>query len=72
MEAYLIQYDVQDVQVETPQAVQVEVPHPSYVVDLDLDLDLDQLRNSLQLIDSAMPFQAQKAVVENIKVDGIC
>lgn len=70
MEAHSIQYDVQDVQFETPWAVQVEIPHPSYVV--YLDLDLDQLQNSLQLIDFVMPFLAQKAVVENRKVVGIC
>lgn len=70
MEAHLNQYDVQDLQVETPWAVQVEIPHPSYVV--DLDLDLDQLHNSLQPTDFVMPFLAQKAVVENRKVVGIC
>lgn len=72
MEAHLNQYDVQDLQVETPWAVQVEIPHPSYVVDLDLDLDLDQLHNSLQPTDFVMPFLAQKAVVGNRKVVGIC
>lgn len=70
MEAHLNQYDVQDLQVETPWAVQVEIPHPSYVV--DLDLDLDQLHNSLQPTDFVMPFLAQKAVVENREVVGIC
>lgn len=68
MEAHLNQYDVQDLQVETPWAVQLEIPHPSYVV----ELDLDQMQNSLQPTDFVMPFLLQKAVVENRKVVGIC